>query len=407
METTASRLPLSKSVAARLLILHAMTPGARALDPTRLPACSDTQVMAAALAVADGNIDVADCGTAARFLTAYVAATPGRRALISGSPRMTARPMKPLVDALCSLGADIAYEGEEGHLPLRITGRKLSGGTVRLDASASSQFASALALVAPAMERPLSIELGGEIASMPYLKMTLDMLAARGVESERRGYTIDVANTPLRDVDHEAEPDWSAAAPWYELAAVTAGWVTLPGLRADSLQGDRALASLGERIGVVTEFTDEGADLSASPEVFSRLDLDMSDNPDLVPALAVTACLINIPFHFTGVANLRLKESDRLASLASQLAMCGWLLDVGPDFIGWEGATRPVFEVPILSSCDDHRIAMALAPIAAFVPAIEIDGAEAVNKSYPGFWDDLADAGFGVEVLDAEEDPEP
>lgn len=399
LETTVTRLPLSKSIAARVLVLHAITADARALDPSLLPDCDDTRVLAAALACDCGNVDVEACGTAARFLTAYFAARPGTDVTLGGTPRLNVRPVAPLVDALRSLGADITYAGAEGQLPLRIKGKSLCGGTVRLDASASSQFASALALVAPLMRQPLAIELGGEIASMPYLKMTLAMLEARGVETSRDGYTVTVANTPCRDCAVESEADWSAAAFWYGIAAVTAGWVTLPGLRVPSLQGDSVLATVGERFGVLTEFNDGVAELSATPDLFSRLDMDMADYPDLVPVIAVIGCLINIPYRLTGVANLRHKESDRLAALAAELRRCGWVLEVGPDFLEWEGAAEPVTEMPRMDSRGDHRLAMAFASIGAFVPGLVITGAEAVAKSYPGFWDDLRDAGFTVEVL--------
>lgn len=400
LETTVARLPLSKSIAARLLVMNSLSVGAPAVPDEILPQCTDTQVLKAALEGKGDTIDIADCGTAARFVTARMAVAEGRRVTITGTQRMSERPMAPLVDALRALGADITYTEREGHLPIAVTGKRLHGGTVRLDAGASSQFASALAMIAPTMEQPLRIDLGGEIASMPYLKMTLAMLERRGVETSREGYEVVVANTPYRPCLAESEPDWSAAAFWYAIAGVTAGWVTLPGMQEHSIQGDSILATIGERWGVVTEFTDEVAELSATPDIFSRMDMDMRDNPDLVPPLAVTACLINTPFRFTGVANLRHKESDRIATLTAELGKCGWLLESGEDFLAWEGATRPITELPRMESHGDHRLAMSFAAIGAFVPTLVIEGAEAVEKSYPGFWDDLRDAGFSVEILD-------
>lgn len=403
IEATVARLPLSKSLAARVMILHALTRDARPLDIERLPACDDTQVMAVALAQGCGNIDLADCGTAARFLTAYFASKEGCEVTLCGSDRLQQRPVGPLVEALRSMGAEIVYNGTPGCLPLKIKGHRLAGGYVRLDASESSQFASALAMVAPVMAAPVTIDLGGEIASMPYLKMTLEMLAARGVEYNREGYVIKVDNAPLKDIPMETEPDWSAAAVWYELAAVTAGWFTLPSLRPDSLQGDSILATIGDRFGVVTEFTAEGTELSSTPDLYSRLDMNLADYPDIVPYIVVTGCLINVPFRITGVANLRLKESDRLQCLADQLRGCGWLIETGDDYIEWEHEVIPVAGIPRLDACGDHRLAMAFAAMAAFVPGLEIDGAETVNKSYPGFWEDLRDTGFVVEYIDMEE----
>lgn len=393
LETTV-RLPLSKSVAARLLILNALTPGAPAVRPDRLPDCTDTRTLAAALPVRSGTVDIADCGTAARFLTAVFAATPGTDILLTGTPRMCDRPIAPLVDALTGLGADIAYAGRPGRLPLAIRGKALRGGDVALDAAASSQFASALAMIAPLCPGGLRIALGGEIASMPYLRMTMRMMEARGIDVDLAGYTLAVGPGPYRDAPQEAEPDWSAAAFWYSIAAVTAGWVTIPGMSLPSLQGDSVLASIGDRFGVLTEFTDEGAGLSATPDLYSRLDMDMSDYPDLVPPLAVAACLTGIPFRFTGVENLRHKESDRLEALADGLRAIGCLPETADGLIAWEGERAPLLEIPCINPRADHRIAMAFAVAAVFIPGIIIRDVEAAAKSYPGFWDDLRRAGF-------------
>lgn len=406
LETTV-RLPLSKSVAARLLVLNALTPGGAPVRPDRLPDCTDTRVLAAALPVRSGTVDIADCGTAARFLTAVFAATPGVNVLLTGTPRMCDRPVAPLVDALLSLGADITYADRPGHLPLAIRGKALRGGDVVLDAAASSQFASALAMIAPLCPGGLRVALGGEIASMPYLRMTMRMMEARGIDVDLAGYTLSIGPGPYRDAPQEAEPDWSAAAFWYSIAAVTAGWVTLPGMTLPSLQGDSVLASIADRFGVLTEITDEGAELSATPDIYSRLDLDMSDWPDLVPPLAVTAYLAGMPFRFTGVANLRHKESDRLGALADGLRACGCLPEIADDLIGWEGERAPLLEIPRIDPRADHRIAMAFAAASVFIPGIIIRDTEVAAKSYPGFWDDLRNAGFTL--TDASEplsDPE-
>ena len=394
LETTIARLPLSKSISARALVLNALTPGGRVPDKSRLADCNDTHVIAEALKIRQGNVDIADCGTAARFLTAFFAATEGVDVIISGTERMNQRPVGSLVDALCQLGAQIEYCGTEGCLPLHICGCRLNGGEVSLNASASSQFASALAMIGPTMREPLRINLGGEIASMPYLTMTLRMLENRGVRAEIAGYTVEVDATPCRDIKIECEPDWSAAGYWYAIAAVTAGWVTIPGLKRNSLQGDKILAEIGERFGVLTEFTDKGAELSATPDLYSRLDLDLSDNPDLAPMLAVVGCMVNMPYIFTGVANLRHKESDRINAIMEELFRCGWVLRSDGNTLEWEGTIVPVGEMPVFSSRGDHRMAMALAVISQWIPGIVIRNAEAVAKSYPGFWDDLRDAGF-------------
>ncbi|MDO4319333.1 MAG: 3-phosphoshikimate 1-carboxyvinyltransferase [Bacteroidales bacterium] len=400
LETTVT-LPLSKSVSARVLVMQALTAGARPVPVAALADCDDTRVLAAALTRTTGELDVDDCGTAMRFLTAYYAAVPGTDVTLTGSARLSERPIAPLVDALRSLGADITYTATEGRLPLHIRGTRLRGGAVRLDARASSQFASALAMIAPLADGGLDIDLGGEIASMPYLRMTMRMLANRGVEADIAGYTLSVRGT-YRVAEPEIEHDWSAASYWYSIAAVTAGWVTLVGMSDDSLQGDSVLARIGDRFGVLTEFTYDGAELSATPDIWSRLDMDMGDWPDLVPALAVTACLAGLPFTFTGLANLRHKESDRIAALAEGLAKIGCPCNTMPDGIAWDGRREPIFDMPVIDPHADHRIAMAFAAVSVFVPGIIINDIEAVAKSYPGFWDDLRAAGFTLTDADIE-----
>ncbi len=390
---TSLTLPLSKSVAARLIVMQALTPGAPDVDTSVLPDCVDTRVLLTALSCKTAEVSAHESGTAMRFLTAYFAAQEGTDVVLTGTDRLKKRPIAPLVDALRSLGADIEYTGAEGSLPLHIRGRRLRGGDVRLDASASSQFASALAMIAPSTEKGLSIDLGGEIASMPYLRMTMRMMQRRGIDVDLAGYRLNLHGS-YHPVEPEMEHDWSAASYWYEIAAVTAGWVTLLGMKPDSLQGDSILAKIGDRIGALTEFTDEGAELSATPDIYSRLDMDMSDYPDLVPALAVTACLIGIPFHFTGLANLRHKECDRIAALRDGLLALGCPTEDAPDQLRWEGTRVPLTSLPEIDPRGDHRIAMAFTAAAVFVPGMIINDIEVTDKSYPGFWDDLRQAGF-------------
>ncbi len=408
LETTVTRLPLSKSVSARALVLAALTPGASLPDPDQLAVCDDSEVLQRALQHTTGEVNINASGTALRFLTAYYAATEGADVVLTGIERLRERPVAPLVDALRSLGADIEYMAADGCAPLRIRGRRLNGGTVRLDASLSSQYASALAMVGATMRGGLRIELGGQIPSQPYLTMTLAMMQARGVDAGMEGYAVVVPEGTYKQVECESEPDWSAASYWYSIAAVTAGWVTLPGMKYPSVQGDSILATIGERLGVVTEFDSDGAQLSASPEVYSRLDIDMSDYPDLVPALAVTAALVGIPFVLTGVANLRLKESDRIEAVQRNLRQLGIITQAGADVLSWEGERMPIAELPVIDPVGDHRIAMAFAAVAVYLPGMVINDCEVVEKSYPGFFDDLRDAGFTfADPSDPLPEPEP
>lgn len=402
VETLVKRLPLSKSISARAMILAALTGGAEAIPADRLAVCDDVDVLAQALKVRTGSVNCGLSGTAMRFLTAFFAATPGSDVEITGEEALRCRPLGPLVDALRQMGASIEYMENDGHLPVRVKGCRLAGGHVRLDASASSQFASALALIAPTLDAALRLDLGGEIASMPYFNMTLEMLDRRGVEHEREGYTFIINNSPLKPVEAECEPDWSAASYWYAIAAVTAGWVTLPRFENHSIQGDSVLAKIGDRIGVISEFDEDGLQLSATPDLHARLDMDMADYPDLVPSLAVAAAVLSMPFHFTGLENLRHKESDRLEALCSMMRRCGWVVTTDGSSLLSDAAIEPIFEQPVIDASGDHRIAMAFAAAAMWVqPGIIIRGAECVSKSYPGFWDDLRDAGFEVEEIEA------
>ncbi len=401
LETTVAHLPLSKSISARVLILGALTPGAERPEAGELADCDDIRTLSSALLCKNGEVEAHDSATALRFLTTFYAATDGADVTLTGSNRLCARPLGALVDTLRSLGANIEYLAEDGYAPLHIRGCKLNGGDVTLDASASSQFASALAMIGPTLPGGLRINLGGQIPSRPYLKMTLAMMQARGVNAYTEGYSLIVPEGKYTPIKPEAEPDWSAASYWYAIAAVSAGWVTLPKMKFPSLQGDSILAQIGERIGVLTNFEDEAAELSATPDLFSRLDLDMSDYPDLVPALAVAACLVGIPFHFKGVANLRIKESDRIMALGTNLRKFGFITEADHDSFGWEGEREPIVRMPEIDPCGDHRIAMAFAAAAIFVPGIVILNSEVVEKSYPGFFDDLREAGFSISDADA------
>lgn len=397
-------LPLSKSIANRALIMSASAslplPG-----PGEAPS-DDVAVMAEALGrPPKGTVDIGPAGTAMRFLTAYFAALPGAEVTLTGSERMLHRPIGPLVDALRALGARIEYAGEEGFPPLRITGGKLHGGEIDIDASLSSQFISALLMVAPGFGSPLKVRLKGRAVSVPYIDLTLAMMRNRGIAAGREGMEVNVAPGSYRaPAADDSEGDWSAASYWYGIAALSAGFVALRGLREGSRQPDARVAEIFSRLGVVTEFTDlddedryigPTAQLSASPEVFSRLDLDMGGMPDLVPAVAVTACLLGVPFRLDGVANLRIKETDRIAALIAELGKLTFRLYAdGDDTLVWDGDRRPVASLEPVETYGDHRMAMAFAPAAIYFPGLTVLDPEVVTKSYPGFWDDLRAAGF-------------
>lgn len=405
-------LPLSKSISNRMLIINALTPGATL--PTKIADCDDTNLLTAALyAINDANGDIeintGAAGTATRFVTAYICSREGVNATVDGSERMRQRPMGILINSLRALGADIKCLNKEGFLPLQISGQQLKGGHLSIDASVSSQFISALMMIAPTMTEGLTLHLNGDLLSKPYIDMTAELMRRSGadVTFEYPHEEIVIApKTYSSEGTCEAEPDWSAASYWYEVAALTAGFVTLPGLQLPSLQGDSACSNLFEMLGVVTsesEEEDNALEIAPTPEQFSRFEVDLVDTPDIAQTLAVTAAMLGIPFHLRGLQSLRVKETDRLEALRVELDKYGIIVEIRNNSeLVWNGARHPIFERPVIDTYDDHRMAMAFAPTAVFIPGIVIRNAEVVSKSYPGYWEDLVSAGFIIADADSE-----
>lgn len=407
IEEAVVTLPLSKSISTRALVLDALTEGAPAASGGCVAVCDDTDVIKRALAAGGSaggeafTVDMGASGAALRFLTSFFASRPGCDVTLVGSERLCQRPMRQLVEALRECGADIECLDAEGFAPLRIRGRELEGGEVVIDATVSSQFVSSLLMVAPLMRRGLTIRFDGEPVSLPYIRMTLGMMAQRGVESELLPLQASVAPGRYTPFCQPPEGDWSAAAFWYEISALSAGWITLTNLNDDTLQGDRAAARFFECLGVLTNPSEEvegATELAPSPEVYGRLDLDLTDNPDLAPALAVTCCLIGVPFRFTGLGNLGVKECDRLEAICTEMDKIGRRVEKVRDYgLEWDGKGHPVAGMPELDAHDDHRIAMALAPVGIYVPGIVLAGVESVSKSYPEYWEQLRKVGFRLE----------
>lgn len=389
-------LPLSKSMSNRALIINALTPGASPLG--EIAVCDDTDSMRRALADPSAStVNIGAAGTTMRFLTAYYASKEGCDIVIDGSERMRHRPIGVLVDALRTLGADIEYVADEGFPPLHIRGRRLAGGELSLDSSVSSQYISALLMIAPTMTAGLRLTLTGEIVSRPYILMTLKMMESAGIESEFADGVVTVAPQTYRPFDFTIEGDWSAAAAWYEIEAISSGAVTIDNLAQQSCQGDRKLADIFTRLGVMTEWEGEegGSDLVPSPDQDARLYVDFSDTPDLAQYVIVTCVMLGIPFRFTGLSTLAIKETDRIAALTTELAKIGVILQSeSRDEVAWEGQRRRFDTLPVFDTYADHRMAMSLAPISIFIPGIVINDVEVVAKSYPGFWQDLTAAGF-------------
>ena len=392
LETQVS-LPLSKSISNRALVINALTDGALPLK--KVAKCDDTDVMVAALSSDEACVNIGAAGTAMRFLTAYYSSQPGREIVIDGTERMRHRPIAVLVDALRACGATIEYAGEECYPPLRISGKKLHGGDITLSASVSSQYISALLMIAPTMEQGLRLTLEGDIISRPYIMMTLSMMRQWGVESEFVGNIITIAPQKYAPVDFEVEADWSAASYWYEIAALSSGDVSLQGLNSRSVQGDSEILKYFEGLGINTHFNDEMIELEPSPDLVPRLNIDLSDQPDLAQTIVVTSCMLGIPFHITGLSTLKIKETDRLEALRTEMLKLGMVLTIERDSeLIWDGSRRPIYEFPVIDTYEDHRMAMAFAPVSIFIPGIVINNIEVVSKSYPDYWRHLQDAGF-------------
>ena len=393
-------LPLSKSQSARALVIAALTPGAPMPEP--VAECDDTASLIEALSRPEAtDVNVGHSGTSMRFLTAFYASREGHTVRLDGSERMRHRPIGPLVEALRSLGADIEYAGEEGFPPLLIRGRALVGGEVEIDATVSSQFVSALLMVAPLMAQGLTVRFRGEPVSRPYIRMTLSLMADAGVEADFDPDGIRVPHGAYRipTDPRPMEGDWTGAAVWYETEALVAGIINVTNLATEgSVQGDSRLADIYSRLGVLTEPGEEGGtDLIASPDPDARAVVDFADNPDLAQYVAVTCAMLGYPFRLTGLATLRAKETDRLEALRAELLKVGVEVTFpAPGTMEWDGRRHRVFEVPAFDTYGDHRMAMAFAPVAVFIPGILIRDAEVVTKSYPGFWEQFAAAGFTV-----------
>ena len=392
-------LPASKSVSNRALLLQALCPEKR-YTISNLAVCDDTDHMLQGVKDKQAGatlIDIGATGTAMRFLTAYLAITEGKT-VITGSERMQQRPIGTLVESLRKLGADITYINKEGYPPLRICGKKLQGGTLEIEAGISSQYISALLMIAPCLTDGLTLRLKGSIASRTYIELTLYLMRKYGAEAEWIDeQTIHVNSGTYEDIPLTIEADWSAASYWYELAAIAAHLghdvdITLPSLMADSRQGDRVVAQLFEELGVKTEYSEHGARLfnAESKIQNSGLTLDFTHCPDIAQTLAVTHCLLGIPYIYKGIHSLRIKETDRVAALITELRKLGYVLRAeGDERLIWDGTRCTPDAHPTIATYDDHRMAMAFAPAALCHEGLTIEHPEVVTKSYPTFWDDL------------------
>lgn len=396
-------LPSSKSLSNRVLVINALS-GNRGMLPENVSDCDDTRVMIKWLDGCDETVDVGAAGTAMRFSTALLAVSEGYR-VITGSERMKQRPIALLVDALRGLGAEIEYVGNEGYPPLRIKGNPtIKGGCVSLSGGVSSQYISALLMIAPMMEEGLTLTLTGDVVSRPYIDMTIGLMRDFGAKVMwMDDNVVRVEPRVYSKRDFFVESDWSACSYWYEMVALGDGDVLLPGLFKDSFQGDSRVAEFFSMLGVATEYV-EGEGMGACVHIYrtgdvcGRLDLDLVEQPDLAQTLVVCCCMMGVPFRFTGLQSLKIKETDRINALRTEMRKLGYVVGEENDSVlYWNGERCEADTEPVIYTYDDHRMAMAFAPCALKLGEIRINDPHVVSKSYPGYWEDLRSVGFVCE----------
>jgi 3-phosphoshikimate 1-carboxyvinyltransferase len=379
----------SKSESNRLLVLNQLYN--QKIDIRNLSTSEDTSLLKDALNAQNPEIDIHHAGTAMRFLTAYFAVQENKKVILTGSNRMKERPVGILVEALNSLGADIQYSGKKGFPPIQISGKKLAGGFVELKADVSSQFITALMLIAPKLEKGLAIKLNGEIISLPYLEMTKSLLEKLEIQVEMKNREIKIF--PKKDIENQSitvESDWSSASYFYSLAALSRKTgLKLNSFKSNSFQGDSALAEIYEtHFGVETKFEGNTLTLTKDPDrVLNPVRVDLNSTPDLAQTIAVTCAALKIKCKLSGLKTLKIKETDRLAALKNELLKIGAVAETTDDSLEILHFTQ-VEKRPFIKTYDDHRMAMSFAPY-CLINEIEIENPEAVRKSYPDFWNDL------------------
>lgn len=389
-------LPSSKSICNRALIIKALSKHDGKID--NLSECDDTFVMVRALSEMTDTIDIMAAGTAMRFLTAYLSVTEGEH-IITGTERMRQRPIKILVDALRSLGADIEYTEKEGFPPLKIRGKELSGNVISLPGDISSQYISALMMIGPTLKNGLTLNLTGNIVSKPYINLTIRIMKEFGADAVWADkHTICISNDTYKPTPYYVESDWSAASYWYEMTALSDNArVELPGLFEKSFQGDSKVAELFEQLGVRTEYGDKNVVLTKSGKVTDRMEYDFVNQPDLAQTFVVTCCMLGIPFRFSGLQSLKIKETDRMAALINEMKKLGYVIsESDSSVLSWDGERCEGDANPAIDTYEDHRMAMAFAPAALKLKNIRINNPQVVSKSYPGYWKDLTKAGFNI-----------
>jgi len=394
-------LPASKSIANRALIIHALSYSPYSIE--NLSDSDDTRVMQQVFNSNTNHFDIGHAGTAMRFLTAFLSQIVGEWT-ITGSDRMKQRPIGILVDALNKLGAKIEYLENDGFPPLKIFGSHLKGCVLELDGSVSSQYISALLMIAPIIEDGLTLRLKNKITSRSYIEMTLKLMEQFGVQHVWKGNEIRIVEQRYTARPFSVEADWSAASYWYQMAVLAEDVdVELIGLRTESLQGDAAVAEWFEQLGIETTATEKGSKLTKNGQPLPKfLKLNFIENPDVAQTFAVLCAMKQIPFHFSGLETLKIKETNRIAALQDELAKFGALItEPAHGELKWGGTfTLEKQVVPEIETYHDHRMAMAFAPVCQTFGPVTILDPMVVTKSYPGYWEDLRSVGFEIQDVD-------
>lgn len=380
------------------MLLRALFPN---ISIENLSISDDGEVMQKGLQISSGEVDIHHAGTAMRFLTAYFASQPNKEVVLTGSQRMQERPIQVLVEALQSLGADIQYVKQEGYPPLKISGKKLTKSQVSLPANISSQYISALLLIAPSLENGLELELVGKVTSVPYIKMTLGLLEQIGVDFIFEGNKIKVdPKKEVMDTKLVVESDWSSASYFYSIAALceVGTKIKLSSYKQNSLQGDSVLSKIYTDFGVVTTFSDNQITLEKTQESGQEnVSYDLSNAPDIAQTIAVTCLGLGMGCHLTGLHTLPIKETDRLAALQTEMSKFDAKVTIDSESLTLQPITNIKSGVDV-DTYNDHRMAMAFGPLALKTDLI-VNDAGVVSKSYPDFWKDLKTLGFGVSEM--------
>ncbi len=385
----------SKSETNRMLILQALYPNIKIDNVSN---SDDSQLMQKALASNEAIVDIHHAGTAMRFLTAYFAVKEGRDTILTGSKRMQERPIKILVEALQQLGCEIGYEKENGYPPIKIKGQRPNSNKVSLQANVSSQYISALMLIASSLPNGLEISLEGKITSVPYINMTLSLLRDVGIKGTFENNTIVIfPNDSTLSKNVVVESDWSSASYFYGIAALSNNvTITIGSYKKQSYQGDSSLDEIYRYLGVETTYANNTITLKNIPGFVPKLPdgLDLSNSPDIAQTIAVTCFGLGIKCYLTGLHTLKIKETDRLEALKTEIEKLGGKVNITEDTLRLEPSSSIKKDIPI-ATYNDHRMAMAFAPL-ALKTSLQIEDADVVSKSYPDFWNDLKALGFEI-----------